>query len=90
MLYQKSLAIEERLQSVLKLVRAGRYSTPAIAGELGVSVPTVSRAVTALRQRGYNIRAERRANAWRFILLAGESMDRPGGVGPSTRNGVTR
>jgi biotin operon repressor len=89
-LYQRSLDIEQRLQSVLDLVRASRYSTAAIAEELGVSVPTVSRAVTALRQRGYDIRAERRGNAWRFVLLATESMGRPAGLGRAARNGGPR
>jgi biotin operon repressor len=67
------LTIEKRLQDVLQLVRTGRYSTPAIAEKLGVSVPTISRDVTALRERGYDIRAERQDGAWRFVLDAGDS-----------------
>ena len=47
MLYQRSLEIEQRLETVLSLIRRGGYSTPMIAEELGVSVPTVSRAVCA-------------------------------------------
>lgn len=90
MLYQRSLDIEQRLQSVLELVRAGKYSTATIAEELGVSVPTVSRAVTALRQRGYDIRSERRGNAWRFVLHAAGGTDRPDGVGRAARNGGAR
>lgn len=68
MLYERSLTIERRLQDVLELVRSGRYSTPAIAAKLGVSVPTVSRDVTALRQRGHNIRSERYGESWRYVL----------------------
>jgi DeoR/GlpR family transcriptional regulator of sugar metabolism len=68
MLYERSLAIETRLQTVLSLIENGDYSTPELAAALGVSVPTVSRDVTALRQRGHAIRAERRDAAWRYVL----------------------
>lgn len=68
MLYQRSLSIESRLHEVLKLVRSGRYSTPAIAEKVGVSVPTVSRDLMALRERGHDIRAVRRDGEWKYIL----------------------
>jgi biotin operon repressor len=68
MLYQRSLEIEQRLTAVLRLIRAGRFSTPAIAKQIGVSIPTVSRDVTALRERGHDIRAEKRSDGWRYIL----------------------
>jgi len=42
MLYQRSHEIERRLEKVLGLVRTGRYSTPKIAEEIGVSIPTIS------------------------------------------------
>ena len=61
MLYQRSLNIERRLDDVLRMIRRGRYSTPKIAAELKVLIPTVSRAVTALRERGYDIRAKNRS-----------------------------
>jgi biotin operon repressor len=67
-LYQRSLEIERRLEDVLGLIRRGRYSTPRIAAELQVSIPTISRAVTALRERGYDIRAQRQGSAWRYVL----------------------
>jgi predicted DNA-binding transcriptional regulator YafY len=76
MLYERSLSIETRLQSVLSLIESGEYSTRELAAALGVSVPTISRDVTALRQRGHAIRAERRDSAWHFVLdgpLATES-----------------
>ena len=68
MLYERSLGIEQRLDAVLGLIRRGRYSTPKIAAELQVSIPTVSRAVTALRERGHDIRAEKVGDGWRYVL----------------------
>lgn len=68
MLYQRSLDIEARLDSVLQLIRIGGYSTPKLAEKLGVSIPTVSRDVTALRQRGHAIRSMRTDDGWTFVL----------------------
>lgn len=73
MLYQRSLDIEERLARVLQLIRSGEYSTPGIAELLDVSIPTVSRDVTALRERGHHIRAERKADGWRYVLVVNQS-----------------
>lgn len=69
MLYQRSLDIERRLATVLRLIRSGGYSTPMIAEELGISIPTVSRDVTALRERGHDIRSQRKGDGWRFVLV---------------------
>jgi biotin operon repressor len=88
-LYERSLGIEQRLQSVLDLVRSGRYSTPVIAEKLGVSVPTVSRDVTALRERGHDIRAERRGDGWRFVLEERRSGNRHGAALSRSRKAVT-
>jgi biotin operon repressor len=68
MLYQRSLDIGSRLDTVLQLIRNGGYSTPKLAEEIGVSIPTVSRDVTALRQRGYDIRSTRADKGWSFVL----------------------
>jgi biotin operon repressor len=68
MQYQRSLDIEQRLQEVLRLIRSGGYSTPMLAEQLGVSIPTVSRAVTALRDRGHDIRSKRQGGGWRYVL----------------------
>ena len=57
MQYQRSLDIEQRLQAVLRLIRSGGYSAPMLAEQLSVSIPTVSRDVTALRDRGHEIRS---------------------------------
>jgi len=68
MIYQRSQAIERRLETVLRLIRTGRYSTPTLAEEVGVSIPTVSRCVNALRERGHDIRAEKHSDGWRYVL----------------------
>jgi transposase len=60
MLYQRSLEIEARLNQVLRLIRTGRYSTPKLAEKVGVSIPTISRYVTALREHG---------TGWRYFLV---------------------
>jgi biotin operon repressor len=77
MLYQRSMDIERRLATVLRLIRSGEYSTPMIAEELGISIPTVSRDVTALRERGHDIRSERRGGGWRYILVRNSQNNRP-------------
>ena len=81
MFYQRSLEIEQRLEAVLAMIRRGGYSTPLIAGELGVSVPTVSRIVCALRERGYRIRAEKQSEGWSYVIEepARRNSSRPAG-----------
>jgi biotin operon repressor len=69
MLYERSLGIEKRLDHVLRLIRTGRYSTPKLADEVSVSIPTISRCVTALRERGHDIRAEKHGNGWHYVLV---------------------
>ncbi len=66
--FERSLEIERRLDEVLRLIRTGRFSTPMLAEEVGVSIPTVSRFVTALRVRGHDIRAEKQGDGWRYVL----------------------
>ena len=68
MVYQRSLDIEKRLEAVLGLIGSGEYSTPMLAEPLGVSIPTVSRVVTALRERGHDIRSERKPDGWRYLI----------------------
>ena len=68
MIYQRSLEIERRLDDVLRLIRTGRFSTPMLAEEVGVSIPTISRCVNALRDRGHDIRAEKHSDGWRYVL----------------------
>jgi biotin operon repressor len=68
--FERSLEIERRLDDVLRLIRTGRFSTPMLSEEVGVSIPTISRCVTALRLRGHDIRAERYEDGWAYHLLA--------------------
>jgi len=68
MVYQQSLAIEERLQQVLALIRAGGHSTPTLAVSLAVSVPTISRCIAALRNRGFVIECRRTDHGCHYVL----------------------
>lgn len=69
MLYRRSLEIEKRLNTALRLIRSGQFSTHQLAEQLQVSIPTVSRYVTALRARGHEIRAKRKGDAWSYVVL---------------------
>jgi predicted DNA-binding transcriptional regulator YafY len=80
--YERSAQIEQRLGAVIRLIRTGRYSTATLAERLGVSIPTVSRDVTALRERGYHIRAEKRARGWRYVLAGKVAGARKPEAGP--------
>jgi biotin operon repressor len=78
MLYERSLTIERRLDELLHLIRAGRHSTPELARKLGVSEPTVSRGIAALRQRGYSIRSVKQSKHWAYELLSEPTTASPG------------
>lgn len=79
MAYEQSYEIEQRLQTVLRCVAQGVYSTPQIADELGVSIPTVSRCVQALRGRGHMIRSEKHREGWRYVLESASEAQTPTG-----------
>lgn len=91
MRYQHSLEIHERLETVLQLIRTGGYSTPALADEMGVSIPTISRIVAALRARGHAIRAERHDGGWRYVIEESQppakESERPGVAQAERRSG---
>src|SRR5262245_8195261 len=70
MVYQRSSEIESRLADLLNLIQSGRYSTPRLASALSVSKPTVSRCISALRDRGYYIRAVKSPEGWAYELCA--------------------
>jgi biotin operon repressor len=59
---------------LIALVRLGRQSTPSLAKALNVSEPTVSRCLSALRERGYSIRAVKGSGHWSYEL-AGEPTE---------------
>jgi len=68
MRYQQAIEIHDRIEVVLRLIETGKYSTPALAEEVGVSIPTISRIVAALRERGHAIQAERTSKGWHYVL----------------------
>lgn len=76
MRYQQAIEIHERLETVLRLIGTGEYSTPALAEKVAVSIPTISRIVATLRARGHDIRAERISNGWRYVLATAERKGR--------------
>lgn len=81
-MYRRSEQIENRLQTLVRLIREGKYSTPMLATALKVSPPTISRCLAALRERGYSIRAVNDGGIWSYEL-AGEprkSNGRKGGT----------
>ena len=67
-MYAKSQQIERRLRDVVELVREGSYSAGQLAAALEVSIPTVSRCIGALRERGYQVRAIHRPDGWAYTL----------------------
>ena len=84
--FERSLEIERRLEEVLRLIRTGRFSTPMLAKEIGVSIPTISRCITALRERGHDIQAERHEAGWHYVLpgkTAGAQRPKAGSFTPA-------
>jgi biotin operon repressor len=75
--YERSRALEKRLQDLLELLREGRHSAPTLAGELDVSQPTVARCVAALRNRGYTILAVKDRDGWSYRLSSGSVTAAP-------------
>ena len=81
-MYKQSAEIETRLQTLVRLIRKGKYSTPMLATALNVSPPTISRCLTALRERGYSIRAVNDSGSWSYELAGepGKSNGKKGGT----------
>jgi biotin operon repressor len=73
-IYQRSRAIEKRLDDLLDLIRSGMHSTPTLSKALKTSQPTVSRCLTALRERGYSIRAVKDGGGWWYELVGDPAL----------------
>ncbi|MBX2850191.1 MAG: transcriptional regulator [Phycisphaeraceae bacterium] len=67
--YQQSRDIEQRLDQILDLICSDHYCTRSLAEVLNVSQPTVSRCITALRDRGHAIRSVRDEDGWHYELV---------------------
>jgi biotin operon repressor len=70
MRYGRSLAITGRHHRLIELIRAGEFSSPALAKRLKVSEQTIYRDIDFLKQRGYSIRSKRHSDGWAYHLLA--------------------
>ena len=68
MRYERTIAIAKRHEALLGLIGRGRFSSPQLAAELGVSLPTVSRDIVFLREQGYGIKSVRRSSGWAYEL----------------------
>ena len=92
MVYRRSHDIEMRLEEMLRLIRAGGYATPALAKSLRVSIPTVSRCVTALRERGHDIRAVKHADGWQYVIhkAAGQRPQKSKGASSDVSGAIRR
>lgn len=86
MRYQQTIEIHERIETVRRLIEAGEYSTPALAETVGVSIPTISRIVAALREQGHDIRAERRDGCWRYVFVSDKLSKSAGNAKGSGRH----
>ena len=73
--YKQSQKIEQRLAELLRLLGTSRYSSPNLAATLHVSVPTISRSIAALRDRGYDIRAIKRGDGWFYVLSKKQKLE---------------
>lgn len=70
MRYDRAIAITDRHNRLIELIRSGGFSSPALAEKLSVSEQTIYRDIDFLKQRGYSIRSEKHADGWAYHLLA--------------------
>lgn len=70
MRYERALAIADRHDKLIMLIRSGAYSSRGLAKRLGVSEQTIYRDIEFLKQRGYSISPEKHAESWAYHLLA--------------------
>jgi biotin operon repressor len=71
--YERSQAHEERLSLLLQLLQNSAPSSKTLAHSLDVSLPTLSRCLKALRQRGYAIKAVKHESGWSYRLTSSKS-----------------
>lgn len=69
MRYGRALAIADRHDRLIELIRCGEFSSPELALKLDVSEQTIYRDVDFLKQRGYSIRSEKHSDGWAYHLL---------------------
>lgn len=70
MRYERSLAIPNRHDRLIELIRSGEFSSPELAEKLEVSEQTIYRDINFLKSTGYSIRSEKHADGWAYHLLA--------------------
>ena len=70
MRYKKALAIPNRLDQLIGLIREGTYSSLNLAKLLKVSEQTIYRDIGHLKETGYDICAKKHAAGWAYHLLA--------------------
>lgn len=66
--YRSWYEIEKQLEEILRLIWKVRYSMPALARFLRISIPTVSQGVTANCERGRDELADTQADRWRNVI----------------------
>lgn len=69
MRFDRALAIPQRHQKLLRLVKTGNYSASRLAQALDVSEPTVNRDILFLRQNGHPIVSVRIQSGWAYRLV---------------------
>jgi biotin operon repressor len=69
MRYERALAISERHEHLIDLIRTGVFSTPSLAENLGVSEQTIYRDIDHLKRNGYLIRSQKHTDGWAYHLL---------------------
>lgn len=70
MRYERALAISDRHDRLIELIRTSGYSSPALAEQLGVSEQTIYRDIEHLKKSGYSIRSIKHSRGWAYHLLA--------------------
>lgn len=82
MRYERALAISNRHDRLIELIRTSGYSSPAFGEKLGVSEQTIYRDIEYLKKSGYSIRSVKHSVGWAYHLLV-EPSTVSNGKGPS-------